>query len=63
MKRCGAAITTSACALIRSARVDFRADIRAGNRVHLVAEDPPSGQLLNIMAIERDETSVGELRR
>src|SRR5271156_2668075 len=45
-----------------SGRVDFRADIRAGNRVDLVAEDPPGGQPLNIMPIERDEAGVGELR-
>jgi hypothetical protein len=46
-----------------SGRVDFRADIRAGNRVDLVAEDAPGGQPLNIMPIERDEARVGELRR
>ena len=46
-----------------SGRVDFQADIRAGNRVDLVAEDPPGGQPLNIMPIERDEAGVGELRR
>jgi hypothetical protein len=33
----------------RSGRVDFRADIRAGDRVDLVAEDPPGSQPLNGM--------------
>src|ERR1700730_17457292 len=46
----------------RCGRVDFRADVRAGNRVDLVAENPPGGQPLDIM-IERNETGVGELRR
>ena len=39
------------------------ADVRAGNRVELVAENPPGGQPLDIMPIERNETGVGELRR
>src|ERR1700730_12706655 len=47
----------------RGGRVDFRADIRAGNRVDLIAEDPPGGQPLDIMPIERDEPGVGKLRR
>ena len=47
----------------RSWRIDFRADVRAGNRVDLLAEDPPGGQPLDIMPIESDKTSVGELRR
>src|ERR1700738_2714751 len=47
----------------RGGRVDFRADIRAGNRVDLLAENPPGGQPLDIMAIETNETAGGELRR
>src|SRR6516165_364291 len=44
-------------------RVDFRADIRAGNRVDLIAEDPPGSKPLDINPIERDESGVGKLRR
>src|ERR1700731_3143253 len=47
----------------RCGRVDFRADVRAGNRVDLVAENPPGGQPLDIMPIERNETGAGDLRR
>src|ERR1700730_13664483 len=47
----------------RSGRVDFRAHVRPGNRVDLLAEDPPGGQPLDIMPIESDKTSVGELLR
>src|SRR6516164_6760551 len=47
----------------RGGRVDFRAHVRAGNRVDLLAEDPPGGEPLDIMPIESDKTSVGELRR
>jgi hypothetical protein len=35
----------------------------AGNQVDLLAEDPPGGQPLDILPIESDKTSVGELRR
>jgi hypothetical protein len=35
----------------------------SGNQVDLLAEDPPGGQPLDIMPIESDKTSVGELRR
>ena len=35
--------------------------IRAGNRVDLVAEDPPGGQLLDVMPIECDEPDIGAL--
>src|ERR1700737_451901 len=44
-------------------RIDFRTDIRASNRVALVAENAPGGQPLDIMPIERDEPGVGKLRR
>jgi hypothetical protein len=46
----------------RRGRVDFRADVRAGNRVDLLAEDRPGGQPLDVTPIESDKTSVGELR-
>ena len=41
----------------------FRADIRTGNRIDLVAEDPPGGQPLDVAPIERNEAGVSELRR
>jgi hypothetical protein len=47
----------------RGGRVDFRADIRAGNWVDFVPENPPGRQSLDIMPIERDKPGVGELRR
>src|SRR6516165_8386721 len=47
----------------RGGRVDFWAHVRAGNRVDLLAEDPPRSEPLNIMPIKRNKAGVGELRR
>jgi hypothetical protein len=39
----------------RGRRVDFRVDVRAGDRVDLVVENPPGGQPLDIVPIESDK--------
>src|SRR5579862_9745203 len=44
-------------------RIDLRTDVRAGDRVYLVAEGAPLRQALDIAAVERDEPGLAELRR